>query len=108
MSWPMPVMISAGAITQTQIPADLAELPIRYYPTPLTPLPQIARWIERSAGAAAAPGRASRNGGPEELHLAGARVEPGADADGHRPLLVDVADRKTVGDGNAERPEVRR
>jgi len=105
----MPVMISAGAITQTRIPKDLAELPIRYYSTPLTPLPQIARWIERSAAAAlAAPRRVSADRRLEDLDRAGGRIEARANADGQRPLLVDMADRKAEGDGNAERFEVRR
>ena len=50
----MPFMISAGAITLTKIPRDLAGLPLRYHPMPLTPLPAIARWIERSAAQSAA------------------------------------------------------
>jgi hypothetical protein len=30
----------------------LEGLPVRYTPTPLAPLPALARWIERSAAAA--------------------------------------------------------
>lgn len=45
----MPVMISAGAITQVKIPADLADLPIRYRAEPLAPRAELARWIERRA-----------------------------------------------------------
>lgn len=43
----MPVMISSGAITKVKIPRDLADLPVRYHPRPLAPLPMLARWIER-------------------------------------------------------------
>ena len=107
----MPVMISAGAITQTRIPRDLAELPIRYYPTPLTPLPAIARWIERSArsaGLAAERGGASADGRRHDLDVARARIKAGGDADRQRPLLVHMPDGKAVRDGDAERTEVRR
>ncbi|NOT08300.1 MAG: hypothetical protein HOP28_08840 [Gemmatimonadales bacterium] len=45
----MPVLISRGGITQVTIPKDLAGLPVRYAPASLTPLPAIARWIERVA-----------------------------------------------------------
>jgi sirohydrochlorin ferrochelatase len=48
----MPVMISAGTITQVKIPADLDGLPIRYRAEPLAPHPELARWIERKAGEA--------------------------------------------------------
>jgi hypothetical protein len=60
----MTLLIARGQITQRTIPGDLAGLPIRYAPMGLTPLPAIARWIERSAErarqdleAAAAPAR---------------------------------------------------
>jgi sirohydrochlorin ferrochelatase len=49
----MPVMISAGSITQVKIPADLDGLPIRYRAEPLAPRAELARWIERSAKASA-------------------------------------------------------
>jgi sirohydrochlorin ferrochelatase len=45
----MPVMISAGSITQVKIPADLDGLPIRYRAEPLAPRAELARWIERRA-----------------------------------------------------------
>jgi len=48
----MPVMISAGTITQVKIPADLDGLPIRYRAEPLAPHAELARWIERKAGEA--------------------------------------------------------
>lgn len=46
----LPVMISSGAITAVRIPRDLDGLPVRYLRLPLAPLPQLARWIEASAG----------------------------------------------------------
>lgn len=45
----MSVLISSGRIDQVTIPGDLAELPIRYVPTALTPSPHIAAWIRRVA-----------------------------------------------------------
>ena len=54
----LPVMISSGSITRTKIPADLAGLPIRYRAEPLAPLPELSRWIERVARAAAPTERA--------------------------------------------------
>jgi sirohydrochlorin ferrochelatase len=50
----LPVLISTGQINQVTIPSDLAGLPIRYSPVSLAPLPELARWIERVAGAKAA------------------------------------------------------
>ncbi len=58
----LPVLISTGAIDRNKLPRDLAELPIRYLPSPLAPLPMIARWIERSARLALR-GRAGQAGG---------------------------------------------
>lgn len=49
-------LVATGAMTRTRIPADLSGLPVRYTPAGLTPLPVIARWIERVAGAALAQG----------------------------------------------------
>ncbi len=43
----MTVLISQGGMQRTTIPKDLAGLPVRYAPVSLTPLPAIARWIER-------------------------------------------------------------
>ncbi len=43
------VLISSGRIDQVTIPTDLAELPVHYVPTALTPSHHIARWIERQA-----------------------------------------------------------
>lgn len=48
----MTVLIAEGQMTRTRIPKDLDGLPIRYAPMGLTPLPVIARWIERVAGEA--------------------------------------------------------
>ncbi len=45
----LPALISAGRITDVKIPNDLENLPIRYRRTPLAPLPELARWIERVA-----------------------------------------------------------
>lgn len=44
----LPVLISSGTINKIKIPSDLADLPIRYVPTPLAPRAELARWIERS------------------------------------------------------------
>jgi sirohydrochlorin cobaltochelatase len=49
----MTVLIARGQMTSVRIPRDLDGLPIRYAPAGLTPLPVIARWIERVAGEAA-------------------------------------------------------
>lgn len=43
----LPVLISSGPLLTTQVPQDLAALPIRYVRLPLAPLPTLARWIER-------------------------------------------------------------
>ena len=43
----MTVLISQGGMQRTTIPKDLDGLPVRYAPVSLTPLPAIARWIER-------------------------------------------------------------
>jgi hypothetical protein len=45
----MTVLIAEGQMTRSRIPRDLDGLPIRYAPMGLTPLPVIARWIERVA-----------------------------------------------------------
>lgn len=45
----LPVLISTGRIATGTIPKDLANLPIRYVPAPLTPSGWLARWIERVA-----------------------------------------------------------
>jgi sirohydrochlorin ferrochelatase len=45
------VLISSGSIDRQKLPGDLEGLPVRYTPTPLAPLPALARWIERSAAA---------------------------------------------------------
>jgi len=50
----MPVLISSGTINRMKLPRDLEGLPARYSVEPLAPLPQLARWIERVAGAARA------------------------------------------------------
>ncbi|TFH66516.1 MAG: hypothetical protein E4G90_03130 [Gemmatimonadales bacterium] len=49
----MTILVAGGTMTHTQIPNDLDGLPVRYIPSVLTPLPPIARWIERVALAAA-------------------------------------------------------
>jgi len=46
----LPVLISSGAIDQVRMPRDLAGLPIRFVPVSLAPRPELARWIEDSAG----------------------------------------------------------
>ncbi|MGH7428128.1 MAG: CbiX/SirB N-terminal domain-containing protein [Candidatus Methylomirabilaceae bacterium] len=49
------VLISSGSIDRQKLPGDLEGLPVRYTPTPLAPLPALARWIERSAAASLGP-----------------------------------------------------
>ena len=46
----MTILIAQGQMTRARIPRDLDGLPVRYAPMGLTPLPAIARWIERVAG----------------------------------------------------------
>ncbi len=48
----MTLLVAQDRLTQRTIPSDPAGLPVRYVPMGLTPLPAIARWIERSAEAA--------------------------------------------------------
>ena len=45
----MTILIAQGQMTRARIPRDLEGLPVRYAPMGLTPLPSIARWIERVA-----------------------------------------------------------
>lgn len=45
----MTVLVSHGGIQRVTVPRDLEGLPVRYAPVSLTPLPAIARWIERVA-----------------------------------------------------------
>jgi sirohydrochlorin cobaltochelatase len=45
----MPVLISSGQIDAVTIPSDLRGLPVRYTRSALSPLPAMARWIERVA-----------------------------------------------------------
>ncbi len=47
----IPILISSGAINRVTIPRDLKDLPIRYHPVALSGHDEIARWIERVAGA---------------------------------------------------------
>ena len=49
----MTILIARGRMTRARIPRDLDGLPVRYAPMGLTPLPAIARWIERVAWKAA-------------------------------------------------------
>jgi sirohydrochlorin ferrochelatase len=57
------VLIAEGQMTRSRIPRDLDGLPIRYAPMGLTPLPVIARWIERVAGELLQTGRREGGGG---------------------------------------------
>lgn len=43
------VLISSGRLDAVTIPKDLSGLPVRYAAKPLSPLPVLARWIERVA-----------------------------------------------------------
>lgn len=43
------VLISSGRLDAVTIPKDLSGLPVRYAATALSPLPVLARWIERVA-----------------------------------------------------------
>jgi len=49
----MTILVARGAMTRIKIPVDLEGLPVHYIPSVLTPLPPIARWIERVAQARA-------------------------------------------------------
>jgi sirohydrochlorin cobaltochelatase len=53
----VPVLVSAGPISRSKLPSDLAGLSIVYRGDPLLPHPAMARWIERQvARAASLPG----------------------------------------------------
>lgn len=53
----VPVLVSAGPISRSKLPSDLAGLSIVYRGEPLLPHPAMARWIERQvARAASLPG----------------------------------------------------
>lgn len=43
----VPILVSAGAIAQTKLPADLAGLPAVYAPAPLLPDDNLVAWVER-------------------------------------------------------------
>lgn len=43
----VPILVSAGDISQRKLPNDLAGLPIAYAGTPLLPDAQMVRWVER-------------------------------------------------------------
>ena len=43
----VPILVSAGDISQRKLPADLAGLPIKYSGEPLLPSPELVHWIER-------------------------------------------------------------
>ena len=45
----VPILISAGDISQRKLPADLAGLPITYSGAPLLPSAELVHWIERRA-----------------------------------------------------------
>lgn len=45
----VPLLVAPGSISRQKLPADLADLPIRYSGETLLPNPAIARWIEASA-----------------------------------------------------------
>lgn len=47
----MTVLISSGSIDRVKIPADLAQLPVKYVGVSLAPHAALARWIERTATA---------------------------------------------------------
>jgi sirohydrochlorin ferrochelatase len=49
----VPVLISAGQISRSKLPNDLAGLPVVYRGDPLLPHPAMARWIERQVARAA-------------------------------------------------------
>ncbi len=52
----VPVLISAGAISRSKLPSDLAGLPVRYSGEPLLPHAALVRWVEEQV---ALPGRQS-------------------------------------------------
>lgn len=43
----VPWLVGAGHLTRTHLPADFADLPIRYDGRPLLPHPMLARWVRR-------------------------------------------------------------
>lgn len=43
----VPILVSAGDISQRKLPADLAGLPITYSGAPLLPSPELVHWVER-------------------------------------------------------------
>ena len=43
----VPILVSAGDISQRKLPADLAGLPISYSGAPLLPSPELVHWVER-------------------------------------------------------------
>lgn len=47
----LPVLISTGSVNRVKIPADIAGLPVKYYPVGLAPHAALARWVERVAEA---------------------------------------------------------
>lgn len=50
----VPVLVSSGGLNRVTIPRDLKDLPIRYHPVALAGRAELARWIERVAGASRA------------------------------------------------------
>lgn len=42
----VPILVSSGTVSRSELPTDLAGLPITYRATPLLPHPAMARWIE--------------------------------------------------------------
>ncbi|HEY4306755.1 MAG TPA: CbiX/SirB N-terminal domain-containing protein [Gemmatimonadaceae bacterium] len=43
----VPILVSAGDISQRKLPTDLAGLPITYSGEPLLPSPELVHWVER-------------------------------------------------------------
>ena len=43
----VPILVSAGDISQRKLPTDLAGLPISYSGAPLLPSPELVHWVER-------------------------------------------------------------
>jgi sirohydrochlorin ferrochelatase len=42
----LPILVSAGEISDVTVPADLAGLPVVYRGEPLLPHPSLVRWVE--------------------------------------------------------------
>src|SRR5689334_19188040 len=95
----MPSAASSRRRTSTRRPAGAPRRPVRWAgcrsPTRWRP------WSGWCGGRST-----SADGGIENCQRAGVGVEPGTDPERQRPLVLDMADRKAVGDRDAEWAEI--